>query len=389
MDLNHETRHGSGGPVMAGLSRETLDLAIRLGFIALLGYWSLKVIAPFVVIVIWSAIFAVALYPLYEWFARWLGHSSLAAALVTLLCLTTVIGPITWLGFGLISGIGSLVRQIDAGQLWIPLPPESLKEYALIGPQLHHLWSQAAANFKTVLTEAMPALKAVAGTLLELAQRAFWGLLEFLASIVVAGFLFPRAPSLVEVLNTFLTRILSERGREMVHLAGATIRAVSRGIIGIALMQAVLAGVGFLAAGIRDASVLAFIALLLGILQIGPSVLILPIVVWSWMTMETAHALLFTAYMLPVSLIDNVLRPMLLARGLVTPMPVIMIGVIGGIIAYGIVGLFLGPIVLAVAWAIMTAWLQDATDEQAFAPGNMQQQGAEGRPHEHVNGSEQ
>ena len=372
MDLNHETRHGSGDPVVAGLSRDTLDLAIRIGFIALLGYWSLKVIAPFVAILIWSAILAVALYPLYQWFARWLGHSGLAAVLVTLLCLTIVIGPITWLGFGLISGIGSLVRQIDAGQWWIPLPPESLKEYAFIGPQLHHLWTQAAANFKTVLTEAMPALKAVAGTLLELAQRAFWGLLEFLASIVIAGFLFPRASSLVDVLNRFLSRILSERGREMVHLAGATIRAVSRGIIGIALLQAVLAGAGFLAAGIREASVLAFIALLLGILQIGPSILILPIVVWSWVTMETAHALLFTAYMLPVSLIDNVLRPMLLARGLMTPMPVIMIGVIGGIIAYGIVGLFLGPIVLAVAWVVVTAWLQDATDDRGSVADKMQ-----------------
>jgi predicted PurR-regulated permease PerM len=206
---------------------------------------------------------------------------------------------------------------------------------------------------------------------------------------VIAGFLFPRASSLVNVLNTFLTRILSERGREMVHLAGATIRAVSRGIIGIALVQAVLAGAGFLAAGIRDASVLAFIALLLGILQIGPSVLILPIIVWSWMTMETAHALLFTAYMLPVSSIDNVLRPMLLARGLVTPMPVIMIGVIGGIIAYGIVGLFLGPIVLAVAWAVMTAWLQDATDEQGSVRGKMQPQGVEGRLHDHVDGYQQ
>jgi predicted PurR-regulated permease PerM len=123
-------------------------------------------------------------------------------------------------------------------------------------------------------------------------------------------------------------------------------------------LQACLAGAGFLAAGVPAAGVLAFFALLLGIIQFGPTILIIPIVIWSWTVMEPTHALIFTAYMIPVSLIDNVLRPVLMARGLTTPMPVIMVGVIGGTIAYGIVGLFLGPIVLSVAWAVMVAWVQ-------------------------------
>jgi predicted PurR-regulated permease PerM len=124
-------------------------------------------------------------------------------------------------------------------------------------------------------------------------------------------------------------------------------------------LQASLAGVGFLTAGIPGAGVLAFVALLLGILQVGPAILFVAVVIWSWQTMQTTPAAIFTAYMIPVGLIDNVLKPLLVARGLTTPMPVIMVGVVGGTIAYGIVGLFFGPIVLSVAWAVLLAWLQD------------------------------
>ena len=160
------------------------------------------------------------------------------------------------------------------------------------------------------------------------------------------------------MLSAFLSRVLSHRGKELVQLAGATIRNVSRGVVGIALLQSLLAGAGFLAAGIPAAGMLAFVALLLGIVQIGPAILFLPIVVWSWTAMDTTHALIFTAYMVPVGLIDNVLRPVLMARGLTTPMPVIVVGVIGGTIAMGIVGLFFGPIIVSVAWVVLVAWVQ-------------------------------
>jgi predicted PurR-regulated permease PerM len=334
----------------------TIDLAIRLGFIGFLGYWSFRVIAPFATIGLWSAILAVALYPLFDWLTRRLSPR-LAAALVTLLCMVIVVGPVTWLGFGMISGVGSLVTELNTVPA-IPLPPESVKAWPVIGERLHHLWSLAATNTKVALTEVAPMLKPIGGKLLGIAQSAFFGLLELLVAIVIAGFLFPRGPQMVDALSVFLDRALSQRGKELVQLAGATVRNVSRGVIGIALLQAVLAGAAFLAVGIPAASVLAFAALLLGILQVGPAILFLPIVVWSWTAMETTQALIFTAYMIPVGLIDNILKPILMARGLTTPMPVIMVGVIGGTIAYGIVGLFFGPIVLSVAWAVMVAWVK-------------------------------
>jgi len=200
-------------------------------------------------------------------------------------------------------------------------------------------------------------VKPLGSSLLGVAESAVFALLELLVSIVIAGFLFTRGPQLVDALSAFLSRVLSHRGKEVVELAGATIRNVSRGVIGISLLQALLGGAGFLAAGIPAAGVLAFLALLLGIVQIGPTILFLPIVIWSWTAMETSHALLFTAYMIPVGLVDNVLRPLLMARGLSAPMPVIMVGILGGTLAYGIVGLFFGPIVLSVAWTVIVAWV--------------------------------
>jgi predicted PurR-regulated permease PerM len=317
----------------------------------------------------WSAILAVALYPLFHWLAQRL-DPRLAAALVTLLCLMIVIGPVTWLGLGMIAGVGSLAASLDTPQLAIPLPPDSVKRWPLAGERLHELWLLAATNLKVALAEVAPTLRPVGAMLLGLAQSAFFALLELLAAIVIAGFLFTRGPQLADALGAILGRALSHRGKELVQIAGATIRNVSRGVIGIALLQAILAGVGFVAAGIPAAGVLAFLALLLGIIQIGPGILFVPVVVWSWIKMDTTHALIFTAYMVPVGLVDNILKPFLMARGLTTPMPVIMVGVIGGMMAYGIVGLFFGPIVLSVAWATMMAWVHggEAAAEDHTSP---------------------
>jgi predicted PurR-regulated permease PerM len=355
------TKRGDKDPTRTTVSATTIDLAIRLGFIVLLGYWSFRVIAPFLTIGLWSAILAVALYPLFDWLAGRL-NPRLAAALVTLLCLMIVIGPVTWLGLGMIGGIRSLVAGLDNGQLAIQPPPESVRGWPLVGEYLHRLWSLATTNLKVALAEVLPMLRPFGGTLLGVAQSALYALLELLASIAIAGFLFTRGPQLVDALSSFLSRVLSHRGRGLVQLAGATIRNVSRGVVGIAFLQALLAAAGFLAAGVPAPGLLAFLALLLGIVQIGPTILFVPIVVWSWTAMEATHALVFTVYMILVSLVDNVLKPLLMARGLATPVPVIIVGVIGGAIAYGIVGLFFGPIVLAVAWDVIVAWVQGDDD---------------------------
>jgi predicted PurR-regulated permease PerM len=334
-----------------------LDLAIRISLLALLAYLSLAIVAPFLTILLWSAILTVALYPVYSWLEHWLNSPRLAAALVTLLCMFVVLAPVAWLGFGLLNGVEVAAKKLDGG-LSVPLPPEAIKEWPVVGEQIYRIWARAVTDISSQLAELAPVLKPMAGWLLQVASNVFVGLLKFLLSIILAGFLFHPGPRLVDVLARIMERILKPRGTEMVELAGATIRNISRGVLGVALLQSFLGGVGFLVAGVPGAGILAFASLVLGILQIGPGILFLPIIVWSWMTQEAIHALLFTAYMVPIGLLDNVLRPFLMARGLTTPMLVIVIGVIGGTIAYGIIGLFVGPIVLSVAWELGLAWMR-------------------------------
>lgn len=358
-------------PAPSPLGSSMVDAAILIALLGLLAYWSLKVIGPFLTVGLWSAILTVALYPLFDWLAQQLNSRRLAAALITLLCLMVVIGPVTWLGFGLIGGVEALIGRLDTELLSIPLPSESVKTWPVIGEHVHWLWTTAATDLKAILLAVVPQLKPVGGKLIDIAGSVVFGLLEFVAAIIIAGFLFCPGLRLVDSLRSFARRILSDRGEEMVKLAGITIRNVSRGVVGVALVQAFLAGIGFLVAGVPAAGFLAFLVLLLAIIQIGPTILLIPIVIWSWMTMTTVPAAAFTIYMLLVGMIDNVLKPIVMARGMTTPMPIILIGVIGGTITYGISGLFLGPIVLSVAWALMVAWMEEdhATTKAAHPNG--------------------
>ena len=352
-------------PAPTAFGSTTVDAAILIGLLGLLGYWSLQVLGPFLTVALWSAILTVALYPLFDWLARQLGSRRLAAVLITLLCLLVVIGPVTWLGFGLIGGVEMLIEKLGTELPSIPPLPESVKGWPVIGEPVHRLWTAAATDMKAILTEVAPKLKPVGGKLVDIAGGVVFGLLQFIAAIIIAGFLFSPGPRLVDSLTAFARRILSDRGEEMVQLAGNTIRNVSRGVVGVALVQSFFAGLGFLVAGAPAAGFLAFLVLLLGIIQIGPAILLIPIVIWSWVAMETTmSALAFTVYMLLVGVMDNVLKPIVMARGVATPMPVILIGVVGGTIAYGISGLFLGPILLSVAWALLVAWIQQ---DRAFA----------------------
>jgi len=335
-----------------------IEIAIRLGALALLLYWSLILIRPFISIVIWSVVLTVALYPVHEWMSSRLGgRPRLAATLITILSLLVVIGPATWLALGLVDSLRVISERLDFSTLAIPRPSLAVKDWPLIGEPIYQFWDLAATNTKAALVKIIPQLKPLGTSLLRIGADTGLGLIKFLASIIVAGFLFLQAPVLADAVKKFSRRLNSTRGEEFVDQTAATIRAVSRGVIGISVLQALLAGIGLMVAGIPQASLITFGVLVLGIIQIGPSIILIPVIIWVWMTMDTTSALLFTVYMVPVNLLDNLLRPVVMGRGLKTPILVILVGVIGGTLAYGITGLFLGPIVLAVIWELFVTWI--------------------------------
>ncbi len=293
---------------------------------------------------VWSVVLAVALYPVFDLLANWLGgRRGLAAALITILLLLIIIGPVTWLALDLVEVPKMIYARLDSGQLSVPAPIETVKNWPLIGEPIFQFWELASTNLTAALAKVAPHLKPVGSTLLGAAGSASMAILQFLASVIVAGFLLAPGPMLVDGVAMFLHSRVSKRGSEFMQLAGATIRNVSQGVIGVSLLQALLAGIGLTVAGVPGASLIAFGVLVMGIIQIGPSVIIVPVIIWSWMTMETWTAVLFTAYMVPVNLVDNVLRPIIFARGLKTPMLVIIVGVIGGTLSNGIIGLVRRP----------------------------------------------
>lgn len=348
-----------------------IEFAIRLSVLALLLYISITLIRPFLTIGIWSVILTIALYPFYERLSEFLGgRRYLAAVFLTLLCLAVVIGPAAWLAIGLIETIQTLSERLHPANFALPAPPEFIKSWPLIGEQLHQFWALASTNFSAALEKIAPQLRPIGSSLLGVATDAGTGIVKFFIAILIAGFLYPSGPAMAQSVRKLAQKIDSTRGEEFAKLAVGTIRTVSKGVIGISALQAFFAGVGFLVAGIPAATLLTSAVLILGIIQIGPAIVLIPLIIWSWTSMETMNALLFTAYMVPVGLLDNILRPILMGRGLDTPIVVILIGVIGGTISYGITGLFLGPIILAVIWALLTAWIRDVRPASGTSPAS-------------------
>jgi predicted PurR-regulated permease PerM len=334
-----------------------IQIAIRLGLLTFLIYWSFVLLRPFIPVLAWSVVLAVALYPAHEWLSSHLGdRPRLSAGLITVVVLAIFLGPATWLGIGLVDGLRDISDQLTSGDFVIPSPPESVRDWPVIGGQLYDFWDKASVNLAATFREIAPHLKPLAGPILTLAGSAGTGTLKFLASVVVAGFLLPPGPRMVAETRAMLARIVPQRSADFLALAGATIRTVAQGVIGVAVLQSLLAGIGLKIAGVPNAGALAFGVLVLGIIQIGSAPILLPVVIWVWMSRDVGAAILITIYLALVGVSDNVLKPLLMGRGLSTPVLVIFIGVLGGTLAHGIVGLFVGPIILAVAWELLMAW---------------------------------
>jgi predicted PurR-regulated permease PerM len=339
------------------LEARVTDLVIRLILLGLFAYLSLALIRPFLPIVAWAVILSVALAPVHGWLSRRLGgRRQVAAFLLTLVMLAVVIGPVAALARSLVETVYGVVARAGEGSLRFPELPARLGALPLVGERIQEFWRLASTGFEGVFVRYREILAPFGARLLALLSTISFDLLRFVLSIVVAGLLLVPGPNLAKWGRLIASRVVAPRGEQFVDLATMTIRNVSRGVVGVALLQAILIGVVLQAAGLPSAGLLAFIILVLCILQIGPALVVLPVLVWAWFAMTTGHALLLTVLLVPLTLMDNVLKPMLMGRGLKTPALVILLGVIGGTLTFGLVGLFLGPVVLAVFYDLVVSW---------------------------------
>ena len=342
----------------ADVTRFAIDVAIRLGLIATVIYVSLLLLQPVAALMMWAIILSVAVYPLFDIARRRLHlRDGVAAALFSILLLVLLLTPVVLLAVSAVGSLDDYARMLLRGEHVVPPPPESVKDWPMVGARVYDFWLNASNDVRAMVTTHVGQLASVGRWVGGIAAGVFLGVLQFAGAIVVAGVLLAYSDELTGTLRALAVRVAETRGRHFLEIGGSTIRNVSQGVIGIALLQSVLLAIGMLVAGVPFAGAITFVCLVLAIVQVGPNIIMIPVIIWTWMYLPALHAGLFTAYTLPLLLVDNVLRPILMARGLPTPMAVIVAGVICGTLAGGLIGLFVGPVVLSVFYDLLVAWI--------------------------------
>ena len=338
------------------LSR-ALEVSIHVGLLLLLAGTCLLIMLPFVPLIAWGIIIAIAAYPGYRRVRNLLGgKSGLAAIVCTVFLIALLILPVILLTGSLVDGMQTLAARLKEGTPLIPPPPPHIETWPLIGAPLKDGWELASRNLSAVLQNFAPQIKAFIPKLLVASAGIGLAVLQWILSIVVSGVLLANAEGGAKVARSLANRLFGDKGPEFEELAGATVRSVTTGIIGVAFIQSVCAALGFLVGGLPGAGLWGVIFLFAAVLQLGVLVLI-PAVIYMFAIASTTKAVIFLVWCVIVSLMDNVLKPLLLGRGVAVPMVVVFLGAVGGFVAMGIIGLFVGAIVLSIGYKLLLAWL--------------------------------
>ena len=337
---------------------------IQIAVLVLLLYWCIRILSPFVGLTLWALIIAVAIYPTYQALtARLGGRESLSATLLVLVGLAVMIAPTFLMAESSIEALRTTGHALRQGSVVIPPPEASVAEWPVIGERLYAAWSGASTNLSATLNKFEPQLVVVGHALVEISGSFLFGLLMFLVAVIVAGVLLVNADSGYRAAVSITSSLVGDRGQGFVDLAIATIRSVAKGVLGVAIFQALLSAIGLVAIGVPAPGIWAGAVLVLAIVQLPPLLVLAPVVVWVFSVADPVPATIFAIYAALVSFSDAILKPILLGRGMNVPMLVILLGAIGGAASIGISGLFVGAVTLAVSYEILRAWMQpDKTD---------------------------
>ena len=334
-----------------------LEASLHIGLAILLATTCLLILRPFIPLLSWGIIIAVSAYPVFQKLQRALGgRGTLSAVLFTVILLLFLTLPMVLLVGTLVEGVQSLAARFRDGSLMIPPPPAGVEAWPIVGAPLKSMWDLASKDITAVLRSFSPEIKAVVPGLFAASAGIGLTILQFALSIVFAGILLGNAQVAYDLTCALANRVFGDRGPEFQKLTGATIRSVTAGILGVALIQSVLAGLGFLIAGLPAAGLWAVVFLIAAVLQVAVLILI-PTVIYMFATASVTKAVIFLIWCVIVGLIDNLLKPLLLGRGVAVPIAVVFLGAIGGFVTMGIIGLFIGAIVLSVGYKLFLVWL--------------------------------
>jgi predicted PurR-regulated permease PerM len=358
----------TGAPT-SDLTRTTLQL-LFIGVLIAGSFWILR---PFLMPMSWAGMIVVSTWPLFLGLRARLGNRrGLAVAAMTLGLLLVLVVP-------LYLAISTIVENVERIAGWsstlatlaVPQPPSWLQDIPLVGAKVAARWQEVAAEppeifAARVLPHARMALAWFA------TQVGSIGLMivEFLLTVAIAVLLYANGDGVAQQLDRFARRLAGEEGARAINLAAQAARAVALGVVVTAFAQSVLGGIGLAIAGVPFAAVLTAVMFVSGIAQLGPSPVLIPAVIWIYARDGAAWGTGLLVWSLAVGVMDNFLRPVLIKRGANLPLLLIIAGVIGGLVAFGVIGLFLGPVLLAVVYTLFGAWVEqgEATTPEAQAP---------------------
>lgn len=335
-----------------------IDALIRLLLLAGLGAACVVILQPFADILIWAALLAVILKPIQLWLMQQLRLNRwTSATLIVVVGLMVLLGPVGALAAALLGNVSDLLELVRHGRHGLPDPPQTLLMIPLIGPALKPIWHALLIDLHTLIRNHADTLTTMSTRVLETTLAKGLGFLKLLVSLVVAALMLVRSEALLLRLDRFLQRLVPEHAEAVQRITTTTMRNVSRGVVGVAFLQALLIGLGLIVAGVPWAGLLTVLALMLCLLQIGALPVVIVALLLAWSHLAPVVALLLTLWLIPATLLEHLLKPVLMARGLPVPMLVILVGVLGGTLQGGLAGLFLGPVLLSLGYHFVRLWV--------------------------------
>lgn len=343
-----------------------LDVLIRAGLIFVMAMMCYQIFSPFLTLMIWALILSVTMYPLHQLLAGGIGgRQGIAATLLVIAGIVLIVAPTSVLMSSLGDSVYQLVHDVQNNTLQVPAPRPGVEKWPIIGERVHTFWSKAHNDLPALIQSMQPKIGDLTKTALGLVASTGGGLLLFLAAFIIAGIVMAFGQSGARATQAIFQRIAgTARGGEFTRLSTATIRTVAQGVIGVAFIQAILVGLALLVAGVPWAAVLTVVVLVLGIAQVPAAIVTLPAIAYIWTIGDYGNvaAIGYTVVLFLAGMADNVLKPLMLGRGVDEPMPVILLGALGGMASAGILGMFVGATLLALGYQIFMKWVEDNPD---------------------------
>ena len=327
--------------------------------------WCFYIIRPFIIVLVWAIIIGVSLYPVYKRMILAFGDKKkkLMTVLFTAIIAIIIVVPTYFLVVSLVKTTRTTAEKIRTNTLTLPEPREDVRDWPLIGEELYKEWSGISDNLETYITENQDLILDIGGRLLSGVTGVLGALAIFIISLLIAIVFMYNANIGYQAAVKLNRKLLGVSDDEIVIMSRDTIRSVVKGILLVAIIQALLALLGFEIIGLPGGGLWALAALLAGIVQLPMLLVMIPAIIVGFTITDTTYAIIFAVYCVLVSISDTFLKPLLLGKGLKTPMIVILIGAIGGLILHGIVGLFVGPVVLAVVYQLYIYWVNSQEEE--------------------------